>query len=210
MDDEGTSKAFGVKRKMAEQKKSKTSNNTTVKARESGEEVDNSSVVVLTGKDILSEEDDLYKTRYLYLQADFENYKKRMTKQMNDTVKWANEKLVTSLLPMIDDFERAVNAGKASQDIGVLISGMEILLNNFKKALREAGVTEINAMGQQFNPLIHEAIDRVETLEDEEGTILEELRKGYLFHDHCIRPSMVRVAVRPPEEIDKISSKEVK
>jgi len=195
---------------MDEQKKSKISDNTVTNDKGSVQDADNSAVIVLTGDDILSEEDDLYKTRYLYLQADFENYKKRMAKQMNDTVKWANEKLVTSLLSVVDEFERAVNANKASKEIEALISGLEMLLNQFKKTLREAGVTEINAVGERFNPRIHEAIDRVETLEYEDGTVLEELRKGYLFHDHCIRPSMVRVAVRPLEEINEINSTEEK
>lgn len=195
---------------MGEQKNSKNSDNSATNDKNSVQDADDSAVVVLTGNDIQSEGDDFYKTRYLYLQADFENYKKRMTKQVNNTVKWANEKLVTSLLSVMDDFERTVNTGKASQEIEALISGMEMLLNNFKKTLREAGVTEINAAGNQFNPRIHEAIDRIETLEHDDGTVIEELRKGYLFHDHCIRPSIVRVAVRPLEDIDKINSTEEK
>ncbi len=164
-------------------------------------EVDDSTVVVLTGDDIQSGEENQYQERYLYLQADFDNYKKRMNKQTRDSVKWANEKLIRSLLPLVDDFERAVSATKQTQDIESVISGTEMLLTNFQKTLQETGVTAINATGEQFDPRLHEAVDRVETIDHTEGTIIEELRKGYLFHDQCIRPSMVRVAVRPAEEI---------
>ncbi|MFQ6124336.1 MAG: nucleotide exchange factor GrpE [Candidatus Heimdallarchaeota archaeon] len=168
---------------------------------------ENSAVVVLTGEDILSEVDNQYKTRYLYLQADFENYKKRMTKQMNDTIKWANVKLITSLLPVLDDFERVVDSGKNSTNIETLVSGMQMLLDGFKKTLNAAGLTEINSIGEKFDPNLHEAVEQVETLDQKEGTIVGELRKGYLFHNHCIRPSMVKVSVQPKEEIEEKSNK---
>ena len=183
-------------------KKSKSSDRDTTNAKIQSKEDEDPAVVVLTGEDILSAEEKQYKTRYLYLQADFENYKKRMTKQMNDTVKWANEKLVTSLLPLLDDLERVVNSRKKSKDIETLMSGIEMLLDGFKKILREKGVKEINAVGSKFDPRLHEAVERIETLDHEESTIVGELRKGYLFENHCIRPSMVKVAVRPDEEID--------
>lgn len=191
---------IGVKGEMDRSKKSArdTPNNKTQSKKD-----DNTAVVVLTGEDILSEEDNQYKTRYLYLQADFENYKKRMTKQKHDTIKWANEKLVMSLLPVLDDFERVVNSGKNSKNIETLMSGMEMLLDGFKKALNAAGVTEINAVGEKFDPHLHEAVEQVATLDQEEDTIVGELRKGYLFYNHCIRPSMVKVAVQPKEKIEK-------
>ncbi len=194
---------FGVKREMDRSKKSKESAGDTSNDKNRSNEDKNPAVVVLTGEDILSDEENRYKTRYLYLQADFENYKKRMTKQMNDTIKSANEKLVTSLLPVLDDFERVVNSGKNSKNIEPLVSGMEILLNEFKKTLNSAGITEIKAVGEKFDPHLHEAVEQVETLDQEEGTIVGELRKGYLFHNHCIRPSMVMVAAQPKEKIEK-------
>ena len=186
---------------MNDTKNPATTDDDSVDDPKQSKEVDDSTVVVLTGDDIQSGEENQYKERYLYLQADFDNYKKRMNKQTRDTVKWANEKLIRSLLPLVDDFERAVSATKQSQDIESVISGTEMLLTNFQKTLQETGVTEINTIGEQFDPRLHEAVDRVETLDHAEGTIIEELRKGYLFHDHSIRPSMVRVAVRPAEEI---------
>ena len=70
------------------------------------------------------------------------------------------------------------------------MSGMEILLDGFKKTLNAAGVTEINAVGEKFDPHLHEAVEQVATLDQEEDTIVGELRKGYLFYNHCIRPSM--------------------
>lgn len=188
---------------MDRSKKSKKSAGNTPNDKNQSNEDENPAVVVLTGKDILSDEDNQYKTRYLYLQADFENYKKRMTKQKHDTIKWANEKLVMSLLPVLDDFERVVNSGKNSKNSETLMSGMEMLLDGFKKTLNAAGVTEINAVGEKFDPHLHEAVEQVETLDLEEDTIVGELRKGYLFHNHCIRPSMVKVAVQPKEKIEK-------
>ncbi len=182
---------FGVKGEMDRSKKSKKSASGTPNDKTKSNNDENPTVVVLTGEDILSEEDNQYKTRYLYLQADFENYKKRMTKQMNDTIKWANEKLITSLLPVLDDFERVVNSGKNSKNFESLVSGMEMLLDGFKKTLNSAGITEIKAVGEKFDPNLHEAVEQVETLDQEEGKIVGELRKGYLFNNHCIRPSLV-------------------
>lgn len=191
---------FGVKGEMDRSKKSARG---TPNDKTQSNEDENPAVVVLTGEDILSKEDNQYKTRYLYLQADFENYKKRMTKQMNDTIKWGNEKLIISLLPVLDDFERAVNSGKNYENIETLVSGIEMLLDEFKKTLRAAGVTEINAVGEKFDPHLHEAVEQIETPDQEEGVIVDELRKGYLFHNQCIRPSMVKVAVQPKEKIEK-------
>ncbi len=129
--------------------------------------------------------------RYMRLMAEFQNYKKRAAKEKTDTLQYANEKIVGELLPVIDNFERAL--ATETDDIDGYVKGMKLIFEQFMKALDNAGLTEINAMDEVFDPNVHNAV-MAENIEDkEDGVITKVLQKGYKLRDKVIRPSMVAV-----------------
>jgi molecular chaperone GrpE len=136
-----------------------------------------------------------YLNRLKYLQADFENYKKRVTKEMNETVKYGNRQLISTLLTVVDELECAVEARKESTD-KILLKGVEMTLNKLYNILQKEGLVEIETVGKPFDPNKHEAALRVQ-IDDEksDGMIVEEIRKGFMLKDMVLRPSLVTVAV---------------
>lgn len=129
--------------------------------------------------------------RYMRLMAEFQNYKKRAAKEKTDTLQYANEKIVAELLPVIDNFERAL--ATETEDIDGYAKGMQLIFEQFKKALENAGLEEIDAMDEVFDPNVHNAV-MAENVEDkEDGVITKVLQKGYKLRDKVIRPSMVSV-----------------
>jgi len=137
---------------------------------------------------------DEYLNRLKYLQADFENYQKRVEREREELVKRGNEELIVKLLSAVDDLERAVEAGKSSSDKEVLVSGVEMVLKQLQATLAEEGLSQIEAVGKPLDPEIHEAIATVETDQYPENIIVRVLRKGYSLNGKVIRPSMVEVA----------------
>jgi len=139
---------------------------------------------------------DEYLNRLKYLQADFENYQKRVEKEREELLKRGNEELIMKLLSVVDDLERAVEAGKSSSDKEVLVSGVEMVLKQFQAALAEEGLSQIEAVGKPLDPELHEAVSTVETDQCPENIIVRVLRKGYSLNGKVIRPSVVEVAKR--------------
>ena len=137
---------------------------------------------------------DEYLNRLKYLQADFENYQKRVEKERGELVKRGNEELILRLLSVVDDLERAVEASKSSSDKEVLVSGVEMVLKEFQATLAEEGLSQIEAVGKPLDPELHEAVTTVETDQYPENIIVRVLRKGYSLNGRVIRPSMVEVA----------------
>ncbi len=129
---------------------------------------------------------------YLRLQADFVNYKKRVEKDKISTIAYANEDLVSGLLPIIDNFERAIDAVEDKEDS--FFQGMEMIYDQLIKFLADNGLEKIEALGKQFDPNYHHAAFMEESEDVEEGVILEVYQKGYKLKDKVIRPSMVKVA----------------
>lgn len=129
--------------------------------------------------------------RYMRLMAEFQNYKKRAAKEKTDTLQYANEKIVSDLLPVIDNFERAL--ATETDDLEGYAKGMQLIFEQFKKALENAGLEEIKAMDEEFDPNVHNAVmtDNVEDKDD--GKITKVLQKGYKLRDKVVRPSMVAV-----------------
>ena len=129
--------------------------------------------------------------RYMRLMAEFQNYKKRAAKEKTDTLQYANEKIVSDLLPVIDNFERAL--ATETDDLEGYAKGMQLIFEQFKKALENAGLEEIKAMDEEFDPNVHNAVmtDSVEDKDD--GKITKVLQKGYKLRDKVVRPSMVAV-----------------
>ncbi|GAC1481979.1 MAG: nucleotide exchange factor GrpE [Candidatus Dormibacteria bacterium] len=134
--------------------------------------------------------------RYQRLAADFENYKRRTRQELADRTEYANEELLRKLLPILDNFRRALDHTPSNMDSGWL-EGVKLVARQFEATLAAQGLTPIPALGEKFDPAQHEAIARQETDEEEEGTIIEEMQPGYRFHDRVLRPTLVKVA-QPP------------
>ena len=130
--------------------------------------------------------------KYMRLMADFQNQKKRFEKEKADIYQFANEDIVKSLLEVIDNFERALDA---SQDDGSKFrEGMEMIFKQLMGALEKAGVSEIKALGEEFDPNFHNAVMMEETDEFESNKVSGVMQKGYTLNSKVIRPSMVKVA----------------
>ncbi|KPV64912.1 MAG: heat shock protein GrpE [Candidatus Bathyarchaeota archaeon BA1] len=138
-----------------------------------------------------------YLSRLMYLQADFENYRKRMEKEIREAAHLGNEKLIVNLLGVIDELEMAIQSGKKTENKEALLKGVEMVLKKIYITLGQEGLTEIEAVGKPFDPSKHEAIFKVPTNDYAEGTVIEEVRKGFMLRDKVIRPSMVKVALAP-------------
>ena len=142
-----------------------------------------------------------YKDRLLRTAADFDNYKKRATRERQDAVKFANEGIIGTLLPILDNFEMALAATATSQDpaIQALQSGVSMIQQQLKKALSDAGLEEVDATNKTFDPNLHEAVSQQESADVPEGHVLQQLRKGYKLRDRLLRPASVVVAKKPPK-----------
>jgi len=135
------------------------------------------------------------KDRVLRLSAEFENYKKRSSKEMNDFKKFANETIFRQLLTVVDNMERAISSAKEEEsDASVLLEGVEMTHKEILRILTNFNVKPVEAQGKTFDPAFHQAVTQQETGDYPENTVVIELQKGYLFHDRLIRPSMVVVS----------------
>jgi molecular chaperone GrpE len=139
----------------------------------------------------------------LRLRADFDNFRKRQLKEREETIKYANEGLLTDLLPVLDNFELGMKAAQTSTDAKTIAQGLSMVLTQLQRVLSDAGVKSIEAMGQPFNPNLHEAVAKKETTEAAEGTVLEQHRKGYQLHNRLLRPASVVVAQIPTSHSTK-------
>lgn len=132
-------------------------------------------------------------------RAEFANYKKRNEREREDFIKLANAALITKLLPVLDDCERALRTVPDSLRGLTWVEGIFLIERRLRITLEQEGLTEIEAVGKKFDPELHHAAVREETTEYEEGEIISELQKGYKLNDSVLRPSMVRVAAKPTE-----------
>jgi molecular chaperone GrpE len=133
--------------------------------------------------------------RLLRVSAEFENYKKRASRDMEEFRKYSNQSLIKEMLSVVDNLELAINStnGHDAFDKG-LLDGLEITHKEILKVFEKFNVKPINAKGQPFDPTFHEAVMQEETDEHPDNTVINELQKGYLIHDRLLRPSMVVVA----------------
>ncbi|MGZ3535151.1 MAG: nucleotide exchange factor GrpE [Thermodesulfobacteriota bacterium] len=139
--------------------------------------------------------------RLLRLAADFENYKKRTAKEKEEWTKFANEDLIRAILPFIDNLERAVNHAQKVSDVGVLIEGVRLTLQQLFQALNKFGLSTFESVGKPFDPTVHEAMLVVETDQHEPNQVVEEFQKGYLLKDRLLRPATVSVSKAPEKEV---------
>jgi len=156
----------------------------------------------------LAEEKDKaekYLANWQRSQANLENYIKRAEQEKSETVECANRTLILDLLPILDDFERALASLPAELHEQNWTEGMKLIYNKVKGVLETQGLAEIKAKGECFDPYCHEAAGQ---LEGEEGIVVEEVRKGYKFKDKLLRPSMVMIGAGDKNKIQEESSEE--
>ena len=142
------------------------------------------------------------KDSLLRLGAEFENIRKRTLKEKEEFVKYANEKLILELIDIMENLERGLKNAKKAENKDKLIEGMELIYKQFKNVLEKNGLTPIKALGEKFDPYKHEAMMQTVTDEYEDGTILEELARGYMLNNKVIRYSKVRVSKRKEDKIE--------
>ena len=132
--------------------------------------------------------------------ADFANYQKRMARNAEETRQWARAEMIRSILPAIDDFEQALEAGKTAQDVQSLLAGFKLVHDHLLAMLGKQQVQTIATEGQKFDPAVHEAMMQQESAEHEPGTVMAELRKGYTMNGRTLRPARVTVSKSPTPE----------
>jgi molecular chaperone GrpE len=142
---------------------------------------------------LLSELDDLRQT-LLRRQADFDNYRKRVEKERTEDSKRTTARVIEGLIPVIDGFEHAL-AAHHEKEYEVYRKGFELIHRLLLDNITRLGVERIDPTGKQFDPHLHQAMDRLETADHEDGTVVQVFQPGYLFHGRVLRPAMVRVAV---------------
>ncbi|MBW1705607.1 MAG: nucleotide exchange factor GrpE [Deltaproteobacteria bacterium] len=131
---------------------------------------------------------------YIRSQAEMDNMKKRFQKDKQDLIKFSNESLVKQLLPVMDNLENAISHSQDEGPLDALNVGVELTLKGLKDTLEKAGMKEVKAMGEPFDPNCHEAISEQEDDSVEPKTVIQELQKGYFLNQRLIRPAMVIVS----------------
>lgn len=142
------------------------------------------------------------------LQAEFANYKKRNDREREEFIRLANAALISKLLPILDDCERAMQTVPENLRGLTWVEGIVLIERRLRTIMEQEGLRKIEAVGQQFDPELHHAAVRQETTDYEEDEIIAELQKGYKLEDRVLRPAMVTVAAKPTEETRKKVSKE--
>jgi molecular chaperone GrpE len=145
-------------------------------------------------RDGLKSERDELKELLLRRQAEFDNFRKRTEKERSEYTQYAGMEIVRDILPILDDFDRAMKVqGGGTPEY---TKGVEMIHSRMYDTLRKVGLEPIETAGKTFDPHLHQAVERVETNDSPEGTILGEFQRGYNFKSKLLRPSMVKVAVR--------------
>lgn len=135
-----------------------------------------------------------YHERLLRLAAEMDNLKKRQEKERAELIRFANESLIKELLPVVDNLELALEHGRQQDTPASFLEGLEMVHQGFLTALARFGVTPINSVGEPFDPVYHHAVMEAEAPPEEEGKVIKEMQKGYLFNQRLLRPAMVVVA----------------
>ncbi|SKC79667.1 nucleotide exchange factor GrpE [Maledivibacter halophilus] len=135
-----------------------------------------------------------YKNRYMRLSADFQNFKRRFEKEKNDIYKFGCEKIVLDLLPVIDNFERAIESGEENNESDGMLDGIKMILKQLMDVLNKHGVEEIEALEKEFDPNFHHAVMQEECEGIDDNIVTKVLQKGYMLNSKVVRPSMVIVS----------------
>jgi molecular chaperone GrpE len=149
-----------------------------------------------------------YLTQLKYAKADIENLKKRFDRQVAEVKEYANERMVSELLDVVDELELAIESGRSSGSTEALVQGVELTLKKLRKILENEGVVPIKCVGETFDPSKHNAVAKIEKEGVDGCKIVEEVRKGYTMREKVIRPSIVKVVVKPSKSQEEMSSNE--
>jgi molecular chaperone GrpE len=148
-------------------------------------------------RDRMAAENTELQDRFLRFQAEFQNFRKRVDKDRLELSEYASMEAVRTLLPIIDDFERALETETADKTYA---QGLELIRQRLFEALKKLGLEPINAQGEPFDPHVHHAVEMAETEDAPDHTVLAEFQRGYNFKGRLLRPAMVKVAVEPKRD----------
>lgn len=137
-----------------------------------------------------------YLNHLVRLKAEFENYKKRVERERQEYIKFAHEQMILQILPVFDSLKLALENTKLVKN-AELIQGMEMILKTLEEILLKNGLSKIDAIGNVFDPHMHEAVEFVESDESPENTILEEIKEGYILNGRIVRPARVKISKKP-------------
>jgi molecular chaperone GrpE len=160
----------------------------------SGEEALDPIAALTAERDQLAAEKADLQDRFLRSQAEFQNSRKRAERERAEFAEYASTEAVRALLPILDDFERAIKTESSDREFS---KGMGLIYQRFYDSLKKLGLEPIVSTGQPFDPHVHHAVEMVETEEAPDHTVLEEYQRGYNFKGRLLRPAMVKVAVEP-------------
>jgi molecular chaperone GrpE len=141
-----------------------------------------------------ADERDAFCDKYLRAQADFDNAKKRLEKDRSDLLRYANDGLLLEFLPILDNLEAAEKYIKEAKDFKAVQEGVDIIQMQIQRFLKDIGVEKIKAVGEKFDPNMHEAIETEETSDKDEGLIVSELKPGYKINGRLLRPASVKIS----------------
>jgi len=163
----------------------------------SGDQKDTASFDISSEIKKLQEQSDKYKNDYLYLRAEFENYKRNAIKERSEMSKYGSERLINEILNVADNFERALQTKVTPENLSTYIQGVEMTASDLKAALQRNGVSEVKSEGAPFDPNTMEALSSEPTTEMPPGHVFRVFKKAYKLHDKVIRPAQVVVAKKP-------------
>ena len=149
---------------------------------------------VTAERDQLAAENAELKDRWLRTRADFDNFRRRAERDRSEYIQFAAMEIMRDLVPILDDFRRAMKAETADKEYA---KGIELIDQRLSETLKKAGLEPIEAKGKPFDPNLHQAVDRVQSVDVPDQTVLEEYQSGYNFKGKLLRPAMVKVAVKP-------------
>lgn len=145
------------------------------------------------------EKDELF-GKLQRVSADYANFQKRVPKQIADTIAYEKERLIRTLLPVLDNFEHTLQSACSVENVDALIKGVRIIYDQLLDVLKSHNVEPLNALGEEFDPAVHEAMTHQANPEKKEGIVLEEFQKGYKLNGRVIRPSRVVVNKLPADQ----------
>jgi len=160
--------------------------------------------------DLQSQKDELF-GKLQRVSADYANFQKRVPKQIADTICYEKEKIIKTLLPALDNFEHTLQNAHSAENVDVLIKGIQIIYDQMLDILKSHNVEQIKALGEKFDPALHQAMTQKAEPEEQENIVLEEFQKGYKLNGRVIRPSKVIVNKLPSEqEIRRSEDQEIR
>jgi molecular chaperone GrpE len=183
--------------KKQEQKKAEGEVRVKAEAKAEAEGAEEKSADEITAQIAAAEEEAKgHYDKLLRVMAEFENFKKRMSREREELVRYGNEKLLADILPALDDLDRVLDhvPVEASEELRTFVDGVVLARKSLSSALAKFGLEEVKAEGEPFDPAVHEAIATIESEAQEPGSVIAVHRKGYRLNDRLLRPAMVTVA----------------